>query len=139
MHTHAITAQAWRIDYQDFLAGTFLPAFLALDSPIAIACFGFFTFLPLRPDLSWPFFMAFISVSTLLPAAGEYFRRADFFADDFFFAAFLVAIVILLRIRWSSDSSQLHDNCLTSAFVISIRRFDAGGNDYTIRRKPGKR
>jgi hypothetical protein len=31
--------------------------------------------------LSCPFFIAFISVSTILPAAGEYFR-ADFFAAE---------------------------------------------------------
>jgi hypothetical protein len=98
----------------DFFAGTFLPAFLALESPMAMACLRLVTFLPLRPDLSWPFFIAFISVSTLFPAAGEYFRREDFFADDFFalvlfplllffalldffFAACLVAILILLE------------------------------------------
>jgi hypothetical protein len=49
-----------------------------------MACFLLVTFLPLRPDLSWPFFIAFISVSTLFPAAGEYFLREAFFADDFF-------------------------------------------------------
>jgi hypothetical protein len=46
--------------------------------------------------------MAFISVSTLLPAAGEYLRPDDFLAPLFFgvlifFAAFFVAISSLLR------------------------------------------
>jgi hypothetical protein len=62
-----------------------LPAFLASDSPMAMACFLLVTFLPLRPDLSVPFFLAFISVSTLLLAAGEYFRPDDFLAELFLF------------------------------------------------------
>lgn len=112
--------------------------------------------------------MALISVSTLLPAAGEYLRPEDFLAEDlladarfdeyffaedffagarfaddrladdffalvpfrpllflvaaplreellffalvdFFFAAFLVAIFFLLKIRCIPDSSQLYD------------------------------
>jgi len=93
-----------------------LPAFLAFDNPMAIACLGFVTFLPLRPDLSLPFFISFISVWTFLPADGEYFLREDFFAAeplfallffteepvflvllDLFFAAFFVAMNILLK------------------------------------------
>jgi hypothetical protein len=74
----------------DFLGGTFFPALLAFESPIAIACFGLVTFLPLRPDLSWPFFISLISVSTFLPAEGEYLRPDDFFAEDFFAEVFLV-------------------------------------------------
>jgi hypothetical protein len=78
----------------DFLLGTFLPAFLASESPMAIACFLLVTFLPLRPLFSLPFFIARISVSTFFPADGEYFLREDFleapffdlFADDFFVA-----------------------------------------------------
>jgi len=76
---------------QDFFAGTFLPAFLALDNPIAMACFLLFTFLLLRPLLSVPFFLAFISLSTLLPTAREYFRDGFFFPVDFFFEVFFVA------------------------------------------------
>ena len=80
---------------------------------MAIACLRLVTFLPLRPDLSLPRFISCISVSTLLPAAGEYFRRDDFFEVvflaedffalvrrrllDFFFEAFLVAMPILLK------------------------------------------
>src|ERR1017187_6246116 len=74
-----------------------MPAFLALERPMAMACFLLVTFLPL-PDLSVPFFISFISVSTLLPAAGEYFRVDDFLLAVFFFAmlffaAFLVAML----------------------------------------------
>jgi hypothetical protein len=111
------------------LGGTFFPAFLAFDNPMAIACLRLVTFLPLRPDLSLPFFISLISVSTFLPAEGEYLRpddfleddflADDFFADellfflllDFFFAAFLVAIDILLKIRCWADSSQLYGRC----------------------------
>src|SRR3954468_16611911 len=50
---------------------------------MAIACLGFVTFLPLRPDLSLPSFISRISVSTFLLAEGEYFRPEDFFDDDF--------------------------------------------------------
>jgi len=52
-----------------------------------MACFGFVTFLPLRPDFNLPCFMARISRSTSLPADGEYLRPEDFFARlelDFF-------------------------------------------------------
>lgn len=107
--------------YYDFLGGTFFPALLAFESPMAMACLGFFTFLPLRPDLSWPFFISLISVSMLLLAAGEYFRPEDFFVLallrvvlffalkplreellflellDFFLVAFFVAIFNLLE------------------------------------------
>jgi hypothetical protein len=82
------------------LAGTFFPAFLAFDNPMAIACLRLVTFLPLRPDLSLPLFISLISVSTLLPAAGEYFRPEEFLAEDFFAEGFFVedffALVLLL-------------------------------------------
>ena len=57
---------------------------------MAMACFGLVTFLPLRPDFSFPFFISRISLSTFLPADGEYLRPDDFFfeldflEDDFF-------------------------------------------------------
>ena len=38
---------------------------------MAIACFLLVTFFPLRPLFSFPCFMAFISVSTFLDAAGK--------------------------------------------------------------------
>lgn len=56
---------------------------------MAIACLGFVTFLPLRPDFSLPFFISLISVSTFLPAEGEYLRPEDFFDEDFFEDVFL--------------------------------------------------
>ena len=73
---------------QLFFGGTFFPALRAFDSPMAMACFLLLTFLPL-PLFSLPFFIAFISVSTLLPAALLYFRVL-FLLD--FLVAFLVAI-----------------------------------------------
>jgi hypothetical protein len=75
-----------------------LPAFLALDSPIAIACFLLLTFLPLRPLFSLPFFIALISVSTFLPADGEYFR-ADFFLLAAFLAGLDLAGILCLLFR----------------------------------------
>lgn len=47
---------------------------------MAMACFGFVTFFPLRPIFSLPSFIARISRSTSLPAEGEYLRPGDFFA-----------------------------------------------------------
>jgi hypothetical protein len=91
--------------------GTFLPSFLALDSPMAMACFGFVTFLPLRPDLSLPRFISRISVSTFFPADGEYFRREVFFAAvlgvfllffallDFFFVTILHLLESQMAVR----------------------------------------
>jgi hypothetical protein len=57
---------------------------------MAIACLGFVTFLPLRPDFSLPFFISLISVSTFLPADGEYLRPEDFLAEDFLAEDFFV-------------------------------------------------
>lgn len=58
-----------------------------------MACFLLVTFLPLRPDLSVPFFFAFISVATLLLAAGEYLRAEDFLVADFLVALFFALVV----------------------------------------------
>ncbi len=60
--------------------GTFAPFLRASERPIAIACFGLVTFLPLLPDLSLPRFISCISVSTDFEAAGLYFRPLLFFA-----------------------------------------------------------
>jgi hypothetical protein len=87
----------------DFFAGTFFPAFRAFESPMAMACFLLFTFLPLRPDLSWPFFIAFISVSTLFPAAREYFLAEDFFADDFFAPVLFRALPFLAELLFREE------------------------------------
>lgn len=71
---------------QLFFLGTFLPERLASDRPIAIACFLLFTFLPL-PLFSFPLLNSCISLSTFLPAEGEYFRDEDFFLEDVLFLA----------------------------------------------------
>jgi hypothetical protein len=91
---------------QPFFAGTFLPAFRASDKPIAIACFLLFTVLPLRPLFSFPCFIARISVSTLFPAAGEYFRADFAFPVDFFFVDF-VAITSPSSVRWQPGFRRL--------------------------------
>src|ERR1700730_3555289 len=66
--------------------GTFAPFFRASDRPIAIACFRLFTVLPLLPDLSVPFFLRRIALSTRLEAALPYFRLPE---------GFRVAILVL--------------------------------------------
>jgi hypothetical protein len=79
-------------DYFDDGGGTFFPSFRASDRPIAIACFGFVTFFPLRPLFSLPCFIAFISRSTSLPTDAPYLRVAlDFFATVFLLAVFLAS------------------------------------------------
>ena len=70
-----------------------MPSLRALERPIAMACLGPVTFLPLRPLLSLPSFIAFISVSTSLEAAGEYFRAEDFFSVDFLVAVGMVDLL----------------------------------------------
>jgi hypothetical protein len=50
--------------------GTFAPSRRASDRPIAIACFGFRTFLLERPEVSSPRFISCIARSTFLDAAG---------------------------------------------------------------------
>lgn len=56
----------------------------ASDKPIAIACFGFVTFLPLLPLFSLPRLNSCISRSTLFCALGPYFRPRldDFLLDE---------------------------------------------------------
>lgn len=76
-----------------------------------MACFRLVTFLPLRPLLSLPCFMAFISVSTSLLALGEYLR-VDFFRDEDFFAGDrllvdFVGIFISSAVRWRMDFRRL--------------------------------
>ena len=52
-----------------------------------MACFGFVTFLLLRPLFSFPCFIAFISASTFLDALGEYWREELLFLADVFWGA----------------------------------------------------
>jgi hypothetical protein len=56
-----------------FFLGTFAPSFLASERPIAIACLGLVTFLPLLPLLSSPSFISRIDLSTLSCDFFEYF------------------------------------------------------------------
>ena len=68
-----------------------------------MACFLLVTFLPL-PLFSLPFFISFISVSTLLPAALLYFRVLFLLLDFFvafllldFLIAFLLAFLVAIE------------------------------------------
>ena len=72
-----------------------------------MACLRLVTFLPLRPLFSLPCFIAFISRSTLLPAAFPFLRPellffagvfllALFFVELFFAAVFLLAVFLLV-------------------------------------------
>jgi hypothetical protein len=80
------------------LRGTLAPFFRASDRPIAIACFRLFTFRPL-PDLSVPFFLRRIALSTRFDAAFPYFRRLE---------DFRAAILLLLRFEVvTRDSARL--------------------------------
>jgi hypothetical protein len=54
--------------------GTFAPAALASDRPIAIACLRLLTFRPDRPLLSVPALRSLIARLTLVDAFLEYFR-----------------------------------------------------------------
>lgn len=67
-----------------FGGGTLAPERRASDNPIAIACFGFVTFFPLRPLFNLPRLNSCISFSTFFCALGPYFRPRleDFFADE---------------------------------------------------------
>jgi hypothetical protein len=61
-----------------FRSGNFAPLRRASDKLIAITCFLLLTFLPERPDLSFPSLCSCIARFTLLEALGPYFRRDDF-------------------------------------------------------------
>jgi hypothetical protein len=54
--------------------GTFVPAALASERPIAIACLRLLTFRPERPLFNVPALRFFIARSTLADAFFEYFR-----------------------------------------------------------------
>jgi len=71
------------------LGGTFSPMLRASERPIAIACFGFVTFFPLRPLFNFPRCISCISVLTCLPAFGLYLRPEPLFEEDFFEELFL--------------------------------------------------
>jgi hypothetical protein len=58
--------------------GTFAPAALASERPIAIACLRLVTFLPDRPLFKVPDLRSFIARSTLADVFFEYFRAMIF-------------------------------------------------------------
>jgi len=67
----------FRYDFFFFLGGTFPPLRRASDRPIAIACLRLFTFLPERPDLSFPRFISCIARSTFCDDLRPYFFLED--------------------------------------------------------------
>jgi hypothetical protein len=58
--------------------GTFFPLARASESPIAIACFLLFTFLPERPLFKVPALRFFMVRLTSVEAFFEYFRAMDY-------------------------------------------------------------
>jgi hypothetical protein len=96
-------------------AGTFFPALLASERPMAIACFRLVTFFSLRPDLNFPCLISLISVSTFFPTDREYFRpdgslEAVFFLLPLFVALldfFFIAIFELLKVQMANSSTQV--------------------------------
>ena len=60
-----------------FFRGTLAPDFLASDNPIAIACFRLFTFLPDRPERSFPRYRSCIARSTFFCAFFPYLAISD--------------------------------------------------------------
>ena len=125
--------------------GAFLPSARASDRPIAIACFGLVTFFPLRPDLSLPFFIAFISRSTSAEALGLYFLPEPFFVEELFFAVAIVSASIQWeaekhlqvaplsvdrnQCRNLSDNSSRRQNLI---YIYPVRRIAAGVARHAI-------
>jgi len=85
-----------------------------------MACLGLVTFLPLRPDLSLPCFISLISVSTLLPAEGEYLRREDFFADDFFAEDFFAVVLLVVPVFFADGLFRALLDLFFAAFLVAI-------------------
>ena len=105
------------------LGGTLAPERRASDSPIAIACFGFVTFLPPPPLFSLPSFISRISFSTYFPALGPYLRPLlFFFALDFlplvFFALDFLALLFWLVLR--DDGLDFFEELLRLAFFAVL-------------------
>jgi hypothetical protein len=74
-------AAGFRLDeaffFDDDFFGTFPPAFLASDNPIAIACLRLLTFFPERPLLSVPALRSCIAFLTLLCAFLPYLAMSS--------------------------------------------------------------
>jgi hypothetical protein len=81
---------------------------------MAMACFGFVTFLPLRPDFSLPCFISFISRSTDAEALGLYFLPLDFLLLDFFVLDYLVLLLFFADVLF-----------FAVAIVLSSRQWEA--------------
>jgi len=108
-----------------------LPSRRASERPIAIACFGLVTFLPLRPLRSLPLFIACISRSTSLPALGLYLRPELFlelffdadFDDDFravlFFAGAL-RLALFLEVEDFFEADFLPEDFLLEDFFAAF-------------------
>jgi hypothetical protein len=67
---------------------------------MAIACFRLFTVFPLLPDLSVPFFLRRIALSTRFDAALPYFRPPEDFRAAIFLPPFLEVSGIPIRTVW---------------------------------------
>lgn len=94
---------------------------------MAIACFLLVTFLPLLPLCNLPFFLAFISVSTLLLADFEYLRFDDFLALDFFVVVnplplgWFARSVCCIEVRYRPIRSLFGVNTLSGSVCTAIR------------------
>ena len=100
------------------LRGTFAPFFLASDRPMAIACFRLFTVRPLLPDLSVPFFLLRIALSTRFDAALPYFRRPEDFRAAILVLRFGV-VGICSRAGWRVMC--LKNPCVDRAVVVHLK------------------
>ena len=63
---------------------------------MAMACLRLLTLppLPRLPDLSVPFFLRRMALSTVLPAPLLYLRPPDLLREDFFFAGMLTSLCL---------------------------------------------
>src|SRR5882724_2780178 len=77
-----------------FFFGTLAPSSRASDNPMATACFGFVTFLPLLPLFNCPCFISCMARSTLVPAFFEYLAIKKYF-NNYFFSNYLLSIKTL--------------------------------------------
>jgi hypothetical protein len=55
-----------------------------------------------------------------LPAAGEYFRREDFFADDFRAEDFLAVVLLLVLLFFVEELFRVEFELFFAAFFVAI-------------------
>jgi hypothetical protein len=67
---------------------------------MAIACFRLFTVFPLLPDLSVPFFLRRIALSTRFDAAFPYFRRPEDFRAAILLPPFFELWHLRVLVHW---------------------------------------